>query len=118
MAVEKNRGFKIKSCGSSYLGGGFYFCVPTPPSQGITAKNEIILYAEYIMRNTGLDEAQAGIKIASRNISNLRYGHDTTLMADRAELGKTGIRGSSGLSRSSGYKLAENHGGLEILVQL
>jgi len=42
MAVEKNRGFKIKSCGSSYLGGGFYFCVPSPPSQGITAKNEII----------------------------------------------------------------------------
>ena len=38
--------------------------------------------------------------------------------ARRAELGKTGIRGSSGLSRSSGYKLAENHGGLEILVQL
>ena len=43
------------------------------------------LYAEYIMRNTGLDEAQAGIKIASRNISNLRYGHDTTLMAESEE---------------------------------
>ena len=37
------------------------------------------LYAEYIMRNTGLDEVQAGIKIARRNINNLRYGHDTTL---------------------------------------
>ena len=37
------------------------------------------------MRNTGLDEAQAGIKIASRNISNLRYGHDTTLMAESEE---------------------------------
>ena len=37
------------------------------------------LYAEYIMRNTGLEEAQAGIKIAGRNINNLRYADDTTL---------------------------------------
>ena len=37
------------------------------------------LYAEYIMRNAGLEEAQAGIKIARRNINNLRYAHDTTL---------------------------------------
>ena len=40
------------------------------------------LYAEYIMRNTGLEEAQAGIKIAERNISHLRYVDDTTLLAD------------------------------------
>ena len=40
------------------------------------------LYAEYIMRNTGLDEAQAVIKIARRNINNLRYADDTTLMAE------------------------------------
>ena len=40
------------------------------------------LDAEYIIRNTGLDEAQAGIKISRRNISNLRYAYDTTLMAD------------------------------------
>ena len=39
------------------------------------------LYAEYIMRNAGLDEAQAGIKIAERSINNLRYADDTTLMA-------------------------------------
>ena len=39
------------------------------------------LYAEYIMRNAGLDEAQAGIKIAGRNINNLRYADDTTLTA-------------------------------------
>ena len=43
------------------------------------------LYAEYIMRNTGLEEAQAGIKIAGRNINNLRYAHDTTLMAQSEE---------------------------------
>uniref|UniRef100_A0A4W2HCP5 RNA-directed DNA polymerase n=1 Tax=Bos indicus x Bos taurus TaxID=30522 RepID=A0A4W2HCP5_BOBOX len=43
------------------------------------------LYAEYIMRNAGLDEAQAGIKIARRNINNLRYADDTTLMAESVE---------------------------------
>ena len=43
-------------------------------------------YAEYIVRNAGLEEAQAGIKIAGRNINNLRYADDTTLMAEREEL--------------------------------
>ena len=43
------------------------------------------LYAEYIMRNAGLDKTQAGIKIARRNISNLRYADDTTLMAESEE---------------------------------
>ena len=43
------------------------------------------LHAEYIMRNTGLDEAQAGIKIGRRNTNNLRYADDTTLMAEREE---------------------------------
>ena len=44
------------------------------------------LHAEYIMRNAGLEEAQAGIKIAGRNISNLRYVDDTTFMAESEEL--------------------------------
>ena len=44
------------------------------------------LYAEYIVRNAGLDEAQAGIKIAGRNINNLRYADDTILMAESKEL--------------------------------
>ena len=43
------------------------------------------LYAEYIMRNAGLEEAQAGIKIAGRNINNLRYADDTSLMAESEE---------------------------------
>ena len=43
------------------------------------------LYVEYIMRNAGLDEAQTGIKIAGRNINNLRYVDDTTLMAESKE---------------------------------
>ena len=44
------------------------------------------LYAEYILRNPGLEEAQAGIKMAGRNINNLRYADDTTLMAESEEL--------------------------------
>ena len=47
--------------------------------------NQPNVYAEYIMRNTGLDDAQAGIKIAGRNINNLRYADDTTLMAESQE---------------------------------
>ena len=50
-------------------------------------------YAEYIMRNAGLEEAQAGIKIAGRNINNLRYADDTTLMAESE------IRSDHSLSR-------------------
>ena len=44
------------------------------------------VYAEYIMRNTGLEETQAGVKIAGRNINNLRYADDTTLVAESKEL--------------------------------
>ena len=43
------------------------------------------LYAEYLMRNAGLEEAQAGLKIARRNINNLRYADDTTLVAESKE---------------------------------
>ena len=53
--------------------------------QGILLPCLFNLYAEYIMRNAGLEEAQAGIKIAGRNINNLRYADDTTLMAEREE---------------------------------
>ena len=51
------------------------------------------LYAEYIMQNVGLDEAQARIKIAERNISNLRYADDTTIMAESKEELDEGERG-------------------------
>ena len=54
--------------------------------QGYTTICLLNVYAEYIMRNTGLEEAQAGIKIAGRNINNLRYADDTTLMAESEEL--------------------------------
>ena len=52
---------------------------------GATDWFQFNLYAEYIMKNAGLEEAQAGIKIAGRNINNLRYGDDTTLMAESEE---------------------------------
>ena len=49
---------------------------------GLFAVTLFNLYAEHIMKNAGLDELQAGIKIAGRNINNLRYADDTTLMAE------------------------------------
>ena len=53
--------------------------------KGVYCHPAYLTYAEYIMRNAGLDEAQAGIKIAGRNINNLRYADDTTLMAESEE---------------------------------
>ena len=63
------------------------------------------LYAEYIMRNTGLDEAQAGIKIAGRNINNLRYADDTTLMAENEEQLKGLLMKVKEESEKAGLKL-------------
>ena len=54
-------------------------------SKAVYCHPAYILYAKYIMRNAGLEEAQAGIKIAGRNINNLRYADDTTLMAESEE---------------------------------
>ena len=63
------------------------------------------LYAEYIMRNAGLEEAQAGIKIAGRNINNLRYADDTTLMAEREEELKSFLMKVKEESEKVGLKL-------------
>ena len=63
------------------------------------------LYAKYIMRNAGLDEAQAGIKIAGRNINNLRYADDTTLMAEREEELKSLLMKAKEKSEKAGLKL-------------
>ena len=62
------------------------------------------LYVEYIMRNAGLDEAQAGIKIARRNINNLRYADDITLMAESEEL-KSPLKKLKEESEKVGLKL-------------
>ena len=62
-------------------------------------------YAEYIMRNAGLDEAQAGIKIARRNINNLRYADDTTLMAENEEVLKSLLMKVKEESEKAGLKL-------------
>ena len=63
------------------------------------------LHVEYIMRNAGLDEAQAGIKIAGRNINNLRYADDTTLMAESKEEIKSLLMKVKGESEKVGLKL-------------
>ena len=63
------------------------------------------LYAEYIMRNAGLDEAQAGIKIAGRNINNLRYADDTTLRAESEEALKSLLMKVKEESEKVGLKL-------------
>ena len=63
------------------------------------------LYAEYIMRKAGLDEAQAGIKIARRNINNLRYADDTTLMAKSEEELKSLLMKVEEESEKTGLKL-------------
>ena len=63
------------------------------------------LYAEYIMRNARLDEAQAGIKIAGRNINNLRYADDTTLMAESKEELKSLLMKVKEESQKAGLKL-------------
>ena len=63
------------------------------------------LYAEYIMRNAGLDEAQAGIKISGRNINNLRYADDTTFMVESEEL-KNLLMKVKGESEQVGLKLS------------
>ena len=63
------------------------------------------LYAEYIRRNTGLDEAQGGIKIAGRNINNLRYADDTTLMAENEEELKSLLMKVKEESDKAGLKL-------------
>ena len=63
------------------------------------------LYADYIMRNAGLDEAQAGVRIAGRNINNLRYIDDTTLMAESEEELKSLLRKVKEESEKAGIKL-------------
>ena len=68
------------------LGKTDWFQIKKGVHQGcILSPSLFNFYAEYIMRNARLDEAQAGLKIAGRNINNLRYADDTTLMAEREE---------------------------------
>ena len=66
------------------------------------------LYTEYIMRNTGLDEAQAGIKIAGRNIDNLRYADDTTLMIESEQELKSLLMKVKEESEKVGFKLNQH----------
>ena len=71
---------------STLIRWGYWYQVGKGVRQGcILSPCLFNFYAEYIMRNTGLEEAKAGIKIAGRNINHLRYADDTTLMAEREE---------------------------------
>ena len=67
------------------------------------------LYAEYIMRNAGLEEAQIGIKIAGRSINNLRYADDTTLMAESEEELKSLLMKVKEESEKVGLKAQHSH---------
>ena len=79
-------GRKVMTNLDSIFKNRHYFVSKGPSSQGyILSPCLFNLYAEYIMRNVGLEEAQAGVKIAGRNINNLRYADDTTLMAESEE---------------------------------
>ena len=75
----------------------FIFCILSPCL--------LNLYAEYIMRNAGLEEAQAGVKIAGGNINNLRYADDTTLMAESEEELKSLLMKVKEESEKAGLKL-------------
>ena len=80
--------FAISRSGSNSIGHGTtdWFQIGKGVRQGCVLSPCLFnLYAEHVMRNAGLEEAQAGIKIAGRNINNLRYAEDTTLMAESEE---------------------------------
>ena len=82
----------------SKLGKGYVKAICCPPCL-------FNFYAEYIMRNAGLEEAQAGIKISGRNINNLRYANDTTLMAESKEELKSLLMNVKVESEKVGLKL-------------
>ena len=73
----------------------------------------INFYAEYIMKNAGLDEAQVGIKIARRNINNLRYADDTTLMAESKEELKSLLMKVKEESEKAGLKFNIQKAGIQ-----
>ena len=83
-----------------------WFLIGKGVRQGcISSPSLFNLYAEYIMRNAGLDEVEAGIKIAGRNINNLRYADDTTLMAESEEELKSLFMNMKEESEKVGLKL-------------
>ena len=83
--LELRRDSRVKTGNSGFLSTD-WFQIGKGVRQGcILSPCLFNLYAEYIIRNTGLDEAQAGIKIAGRNINNLRHADDTILMAESKE---------------------------------
>ena len=73
--------------------------------KGVRGRLELMLDAEHTVRNKGLDEAQAGIKVARRNINNLRYADDTTFMVESKEEPKSFLMKVKEKSEKAGLKL-------------
>ena len=87
-------------------GTAFWFQIGKGVHQGYILSPRLFnLYAEYILRNTGLDEAQAGIKTAGRSINNLKYAFDTTVMAESEEELKSLLMKMKEESKKVGLKL-------------
>ena len=99
-------GSRISICNKSGHGTTDWFQIGEGVCQDCTLSACLFnLYAEYIMRNAGLEEAQAGIKTAGRNINNLRYADDTTLMAESEEELKSFLMKVKEESEKVGLKL-------------
>ena len=95
-----------EATGRTGHGTMYWFEIRKGVHQGCTSSPCLFnLYAEYIMQNAGLDESQAGIKIAGRNINNLRCADDTTLMAESKEEQKSLLMKVKEESGKSGLKL-------------
>ena len=84
---------------------GFFFFFPKEYIKAVYCDPAYLTYAEYIMRNAGLEEAQAGIKIAGRNTNNLRYADDNTFMAESEEELKSLLMKVKKESEKAGLKL-------------
>ena len=108
MPLEKPQGQEVGQEATIRTGHGTtdWFQVGKGVRQGcILSPCLFNFYAEYIMRNAGLEEVQAGIKIAGRNINNLRYADDTTLMAESEEELKSLLMKVKEESEKAGLKL-------------
>ena len=105
---KNNYFYNLRNFGKNKV--GIFFHITFPCEKGVHQGYKLSpclfnLYAQFIMRNTGLEEAQAGIKIARRNINNLKYADDTTLMAESEEEPKSLLMKVKEESEKVGFKL-------------
>ena len=106
MQIEKQQDVNVEATVRTRHGTMYWLQIGKGVHQGyILSPCLFNFYAEYIMRNARLEEAQAGIKIAGRNINNLRYADDTTLMAESEEELKSLLMKAKEESKKVGLKL-------------